>query len=299
MTSKPSFESCEKWFEELGIKYRVEREFRPKNPPRSPYPIQVFEAVFIPLTAESWCRLCMSEGDYYVGGCCGAMSHIQDLINDVFRFESGWITTEQLEKVAVCIRDHGDFGGRIPFATDKSVEDLVTEARVNWDKCDPWDRIALCWHLVKNYYAPKIPNAFGDHLSEVDKSVAILSHGLLALSWGRLLYKHPPDSQEKANRSHLLHRLLPALKTLVEGIHTLDFGTVDGFAIIEKEKGNEAIASNNYGLCIFETEEEVNHLLNLWKRQQEEYEVQERKDIDKLFDVRRVRVSLENGVEFL
>lgn len=294
-----TFESREGLLKELGIRYSVEQEYRPKNPPRSPHPIRVFKGVDLPLTPEDWCQLCMVEGDYYVGGCCGAMSHLQDLVNHVFRFDSGWITTDRLEEMALCIIDHGDFAG-IPFETDKPVEDLVAEAKANWDECDPWDRIALCWHLVKDHHAPEIPRAYGNHLSEIDKSIATLSHGLSALSWDHLFKdKQPPNSQRRVNRTHLLHRMLPALKTLVEGVRDLDYGPVDGFALIDKEKGDEAIATNGYGLCIVETQEEVDKLLGLWKRQQEEYEVQERKDIDSVIGVRRVRVSLENGVEFL
>ena len=42
--------------------------------------------VNIPFSPEEWCWLVNRNQAGYVGGCCGEMSHIQDIINYTLRF---------------------------------------------------------------------------------------------------------------------------------------------------------------------------------------------------------------------
>ena len=89
-----------------------------------------------------------------------------------------------------------------------------------------------------------------------------------------------PESQVKANRSMLLYRMLPAWKTLNEKINELDLGPVEGYAIIDLTMGPDAIATNGHGYCVYENGDTVNEMLNLWRQQDKEYEVEERKPIE-------------------
>lgn len=314
------FEQRVKMLETLGVEYHVEQEWRPKEPPREPHPIRVFGSVKLPLRPAEWCGLFMADGPFYIGGCCGSMSHLQDKICHEIRMESGWFSIDTLSEIAEIMINHdGDESNDTPdeltFAhlpVGKSLGDVVAEfkgfledeKRSEGFLMDPWVVMSLVWHITKDHYGPQVPSAYGDHVSELDKAVNVVARGLESISWSTLFQdtNHPappPESQTKANRSMRLYRLLPALKTLSERISELDLGPVEGFALIEKEKGPEAICVNGHGLCVYETQEAVNEVLDLWRRQDEEYEIQERKPIDGRIGVRRVRVSAEKGIEFL
>jgi len=311
------FEQRVRMLETLGVEYHVEQEWRPNEPPREPHPIQVFKSVKLPLRPAEWCGLFMSDGPFYLGGCCGSMSHLQDLVCHKIRMEAGWFNIEELAEIAEIMIGHNgeDVGDELTFAQlpkGKSLGDMVAEfkgfledkKRSEQFLMDPWMTMSLVWHITKDHYGPPVPSAYGDHVSELEKAIRIVSSGLEAISWSTFFRdtNHPappPESQTKANRSMLLYRMLPAWKTLSEKIGELDLGPIEGFALIEKEKGPEAICSNGHGLCVYESQKSVDEVLDLWRRQDEEYEVQERKPIDERILVRRVQVSAEKGIEFL
>lgn len=289
-----TFEEAEAALTSLGIRTGREQEYRGKPPEREPHPLKVFTTIELPLNAEDWCSLVMSEGEHYVGGCCAAMSTTQDLIENVFRHGSGWVTAEELAEIADLMAQHDeDPDTRVPFTEEPP--DLLKDATEHWEDFTPWDRIAFCWHMIKGHYAPKIPTAYARN--DVYSAISTLVGGLRFIQWEHL-FRQKDNPQERGNRLFALARILPALKTLTEDLNELDPGAFEGFALIDKTDGKDDIAHNGRGLCILESQEEVDKLLDLWRRQQAEYEEQERLDIDKVISVRKVRVSMENGVEF-
>ena len=312
------FEQRVRMLETLGVEYRSEQEWRPQEPPRSPHPIKVFKSVKLPLRPAEWCGLFMSDGPFYVGGCCGSMSHLQDQICHKIRMESGWFSIEEISEIAEIMIEHdgdenSDNQDELTFThlpEGKSLGDMVAEfkgvledeKRSDTFLMDPWMLMSLVWHITKDHYGPGVPAAYGEHVSELEKSVSILSRGLEAISWSTLFRNEEhraPESQTKANRSMLLYRMLPAWKTLNEKISELDLGSVEGFALIQKEAGPDAICTNGHGYCVYESQKAIDEVLDLWRRQDEEYEVQDRKPIDERIGVRRVRISAEKGIEFL
>lgn len=304
---KGTFAEAQTALDLLGVPYNREYEYRKREdgPGREPHPIDVFRNVYLPLTAEMWCSLVMNEGDSYVGGCCGAMSHLQDLVEHVFRFDSGWVPCQKLEEMAGIILNHGDFEGKVPWAVQEPEQlgALVQEYDQNDEAFDPWDRIALCWQLVRDHYAPEPPRAYGAHLSEVEKAVSLLHRGVSYLSWDHFFAKEEPEPQHAGNRLFALARILPPLRTLYHRIEELSPGDFEGFALFDKEsevEGVEAIATNGRGLCVFPTREAADEMMALWRRQEAEYE-EERKDkpVDERIEVRPVRVSLEKGIELI
>jgi hypothetical protein len=314
------FEKRVKMLKDLGVEYHLEQEYRPEEPPRSPHPIQVFRSVKPPFRPQEWCHLFMKDGQFYMGGCCGTMSQLQDELCHEIRMESGWFSIRKLGEIAETMIQHdgdeeNDNEERLSFGhlpKDHTLEEMVValkngRKRVEKSKTlllDPWLFLPALWHITKDFYGPEVPRAYGNHMTELEKSVSLLSRGLESISFERLFDTKPeefkaPDSQTKANRAMLLYRMLPAWKTLNEKIGDLNLGAIDGYALIEKEKGPEAVCHNGHGYCIYESREKVEEILNLWRQQDKEYKVEKREAIDTRVSVRRVRVSAEKGLEFL
>jgi hypothetical protein len=300
----------------LGAEVTFEEEYRPEEPPRSPHPLKLFKSVKLPLTAREWCELFMSDGAFYMGGCCGTMGWLQDQICHTIRMDSGWFSIEKLSEIAETMIQHDcegeDDDVEVRFAKipkSKSLGDLVVtfkaalEGRSKDQMINAWQIMALVWHITKDFYAPKVPETLG-HLPEPERSIRILSDSFQRLSWEHLFQAvgtpdTTPTSQTKTNRAMALYKMLPAWKTMAEKMGELDLGPVEGVALIDKEAGPDEVCSNGRGYCIFETQAEVDDLLNLWRQQDKEYEVKKRKPIDERIGVRRVRVSAEKGIEFL
>jgi hypothetical protein len=303
----------------LGAEVTFEEEYRPRDPPRSPHPLKLFKSVKLPLTAREWCELFMSDGAFYMGGCCGTMSALQDEICHNIRMDSGWFSIEKLAEIAETMIQHDcgeDDYAEVRFAKipkSKSLGDLVATfqaalegpERTSGNMIDAWQIMALIWHITKDHYGPKIPQAYGDHMSELEKATSLLARGFQSLSYEHLFRGAVPGedlgslSQHKVGRAMTLYRLFPAWKEMNEKIGELNLGPLEGFALIDKEKGPEEVCINGRGYCIFETQAEVDALMALWRQQDKEYEVQDRQPIDERIGVRRVRVTAEKGIEFL
>src|ERR1035437_7587895 len=75
-------------------------------------------ATYLPLSPAEWCSLAMREGENYVGGCCGNMSALQDVINGVFR-DSGTVNSATLLSIAELALDHDVFEEFSPLSDEE------------------------------------------------------------------------------------------------------------------------------------------------------------------------------------
>jgi hypothetical protein len=312
------FNARVKMLEALGVEYRVEHEYRGEPPDRTDYPLEIFRSVKLPLTYAEWASLYMRDGQFYMGGCCGSMSALQDVVCHQIRTDSGWFDIRTLGDIAIRMIEHdGDEGtddekelsfSHLPQGVAlgdfvrQYAEDIKAATRTDDALLDPWMLMQVVWHITKDFFSPEVPAAYGDHMSDLDKAVSTLGRSLEYLSMERVFrWDKEKTSQDKAGRSFLLYRMLPALKVLNENIDGLDLGPLEGWALIEKEKGPEAICRNGYGMCIYDSKEKIDEVLNLWRRDDAEHKdpFPDRKPIDERIGVRRVRVSKEKGIEFL
>lgn len=303
-----SFEKAVEYLGRLGVEFHQDYDYgKQGTETRHRFNVPVFRNFHLPFTADEWCDLCMHEGDFYIGGCCGTTSAAQDILNHVFR-EGGWVNGKELTEVADLLANH-DENPDSPYLFSALAEPLdaaVQHAWERWTEIDPWEKLAVIWHIVRGYISPEVPRAKGAHLSPLDAAISTAAEGLRYLSYARAFKwdedeDGKPDSQAKARRKLTLAKLLPALKVINEQIESLDPGPFEGFALIDKEKGPDAIAENGMGLCLYETQAQVDDILNLWREQEQEYEERREriKPVDERIGVRRVRVTKENGVEFL
>jgi len=77
----------------FGCEINQEHEYRTdkETGARAEHNVNLFRNILLPFTAQEWCSICMREGEDYLGGCCGNMSAMQDIIQEVFR-NSGFIS---------------------------------------------------------------------------------------------------------------------------------------------------------------------------------------------------------------
>jgi hypothetical protein len=280
----------------LNVEFRQTEEWRDKPPPRRPHALPFFKGIKLPFTPEEWCDLMMNEGRYYVGGCCGTSSAVQDILGQVFRFETGWMDVEKLAEVAMLQVSHGERKERPNF---KDLGDLDAAIK-KWTELDPWQKLAVLWHLIKDCYVPKVPSAPPHDLPPVEDAIDVLQTGLQALSIHRMFVREEtPASQDRTERLMALYRLLPAIRTLHDKIGELDPGPLEGYALIDREQGGK-VAENGYGLCVYWTRAEAEKMLESWRSEDSEHKVKkDRKPIDERIGIRPVRVSSEKGLEFL
>jgi len=281
----------------LGVEFRRAYEYRGEvGAGRKSCDLDLFTSVRLPLTPEEWMSLCMRDGNNYIGGCCGSTSAIQDIIDHLFRFESGWASAENLAEISERMLQHNPEDAS--FLKPEQWFERLSKAPKTLKKLSPWDKIAAMWALVEKHYTPDVPLATGKHVSKLEDAVATLGSGMYRISLDRIFTKKP-TSQDKANRAITLAKLLPALREVHANVRKLNLGFVEGYALIDKEKGPKAIASNGLGLCIFATLKEVENLLKLWRQSDAQFKERDLPPIDKRIGIRKVKVSLEKGVQLL
>ena len=285
----------------LGVRFGVDEEWRGEPPNREPYPLKIFTRVWFPFNADEWCSLFMSDGDNYLGGCCGAMSRVQDLVCSEIRSGSGWFGVSDLEEIAGAMSRHDDLAEGVSFKNlpkGKSLANLVAAEPLAPRR--PWSWMALVWHIVKDFRDPERPHAVGPHVEQPERAIHVLSQSLRYLDIVDLFGGHPAkyDDQERAMKLLTVSRVVPALAELNANLEKLDTGPFEGFALIQKEAGPEAICQNGLGYCIYSTEEAAQEILNLWVKADQERKTPKKPSRD-AFALRKVRITLKEGLVFL
>jgi hypothetical protein len=257
---------------------------------------ELVTSVYLPLSSDDWVSLCMRDGDSYIGGCCTALSCLQDCLNKIFR-DGGFVTGPELEYVAETVIAHGDgLTDNLNFGADIDLSHLSELAQVNWGTWGPWDKISYTWHLVKGHYTSEAPDELESDpvkasLNTLDRCLRYLSlaypfHGKFDTVFADLL----PDFEFQTKTTSLvtLYRFIPALRGLFEYVNQLRLPPTEGVVLILTGHGPEAVARNAFGICFYEDSSEV---------QGKVWSVDSRHGGPLGF--RKVRVSLEKGLEFL
>jgi hypothetical protein len=290
----------------LKIEYGQEHDYgKQGTDKRHKFDIELFSNIKLPFSPLEWCQLCMKDGFHYMGGCCGTCSAIQDIVEQSFRFESGWISVHHLAEIAGLWESHGE-DGKVIFS--KEPKKLYLKA-FKAGFLTPWEKMALIWHIIKDYQNPRVPDGFGDHMQPADAAVSLLGRALQHLSIARSFDSAEQNklegagSQKEAQYLITLSRVIPALHTLNEQITELAPPPFEGFALIEKKAKfrPEAICSNGMGLCIYRTQEEVDKTLAIWRENEAKYEetTAHKGKVDDRIGVCKVRITLEKGLEFI
>ena len=318
------FETVTLLLEKLGVEYTQDHEYRGKPPDRKDVDIPIITHVNFQFTKTEWFEIASSAGTAYIGGCCGKTSAAQDLISKWFRFDPTSIPVGELEELAYIMESHDgvevidpdDPAPHITFAgLDRSAEDVVEICVPKWKQMWPLDRIALVWHIIKDVrktkpvYTQELKNR-----SEVERAISTAQRALQYF-WFKSVWPassaeaaetaetNPPKAESCQGRSNdtigMFH-LLPSLRVIIDHMASEMYkGPFEGYALWNIADNH--IAENNYGPCIFYTKEECNELISRWEKNQENYEEEGRTKINyrERLAIKRVRVSLENGLEVL
>lgn len=317
MKELSEFQKRCKMLKQLGIEFNRDYEYRGEGTDRKSHEVDIFKSVKIPFSAHELIGILMNEGQFYIGGCCGNTSAIQDKVESVLRFNQGWIDVRDLEEIAEArIHHDGDDSEfkKLKRPLEKEViwcgRQLVRMKKKREQGktvLDPWYQMALAWHLTKEFYGPERPrqeaHVVNPARSELDDAVSTLARGLHWLSIDKMFsnQEDKKDSpQDDANRLVTLARLLPALKTLNAEVDKLAPPPLSGAAIVlSEDPGN--ILSNGRGLCVYGSPDDARELINLWVKEDAQYvgEGAGRRRSATDFVIRNVKVTVDKGVEFL
>lgn len=284
-----SFELLDK----LGIKYRLEHVYKNnEDGKRVLTDLPSIHSILIPFTANEWLRMCMREGDSYIGGCCGHAGHIQDTINHIFR-DSGWVEPDLFrELVGSCITHDGEDEWKLGDKLLESALEVAAEQSLGTIDIDnPWDKIVLVWNLSKDLLSvtcherPHVPHT---PLSGAWRQLIFFGHGLV-WSFTDDKKNHAFDLLSKA-------KVWAAIKLIYEtteeekGKEILCFG-------IRDESGE--LAEGYRGAALYETREEGEEFLEKWRKRAEEDDYAGRSFDRSKWSVGACRVTIEGGLEWL
>lgn len=291
----------------FAIRYGRPAEYRGEpGIDRKSHELDQFEGVYLPLTHAEWGALCQREGDYYVGGCCPAMSHVQDALEGIYR-DDGYVKCKALEEIMTAMAHHSseaeEWEVSIPFDTEEDLVELAARAKEQWADLDPWQKITFVWHVVKAHYTPRLPHAVHKDIPPLEEAFYILSSCFTFFSLSKMFHVESTPASNIQGRSTdtiMLSRLIPALKVLNEHVANLRLEPEEGFVLVDLAQGPEHVASNGYGYCFYKDAEEITKLMETFRRNEGQHleGLPEHLRANR-FAMRRARVSTEKGFEFL
>jgi hypothetical protein len=301
------FETATLLLEKLGVKYSQDYEYR-GAPPRESVNIPLITSVNFQFTKIEWFEIASSDGTAYIGGCCGQTSAAQDLISKWFRFNPTSIPAEELEELAYIMKSHDDVEKinpddpihHITFAgLDRSAEDVVEICAPKWKQMWPLDRMALVWHIIKDVRKTKpVHTEKLKERSEVERAISTAHRTLQYFWFNSVLSNDEESSQVRSGDTMVMFHLIPSLKTIMDHMASEMYkGPFEGYALWNIADNH--VAKNGYGPCIFYTKEECDELISVWEKNQDLYNETEKVNFRERLTIKRVRVSLENGLEVL
>lgn len=320
----------------LGWEVSVKSEYRGHAPDREPHDLEIFSSVVLPLTGNDWVRLCahaeregypsclrteeknddgqhLYERSEYLDWDEGPLEEAQRRVQ-IWLYRGGCIGVEELVEVGDALRERGDDqwgkGERNPFAerTPEALAEAVEFRLANPEAWFPaWTKIALLYHLVRDHYEPEIPNAQHERTDELEGAFRLVSRMAWVFGIGDLFSNRTlkTGTTEAANYLIQLYRFLPAFNVVYERARRLAPEPVEGWALVDLEAGEGEVAENRLGYCIYATRAEAERIVGLWRRSRAQREdecctpVNLRKPVDEKIGIRAVRVSLDQGIEFL
>ncbi len=250
------------------------------------------------LDAEEWCSLVMSEGDAYIGGCCGNASQIQSTVTGIFH-DGGEIGADTLYVLGEQVRTHPDGFDDTGFFVDFDQETFDAKCG-GWNDMGPWDKLGLAYRAV----ADRIRPYKGTVKPEVERDpLAALVHSTNLLSFWSWLSKDGPDTktgQRHANHALTIAKMLPGTRKLLALLES-NLDTWSGVAIVRSSEPTE-ICSNGLGLCLYDSAVHAESVLKAWADAEASTNASSATaptTAPDAFLVRDVRLTTRDGIEFL
>jgi len=260
------------------------------------------------LAPEQWVRIVDKEReDSYLPMCCGNLSAARDILISVLR-EGCWIDTDDLATVYRYVIGHDGW---------------EAHRKGKGPKDDPFTLIAWLHQQTKNLIPsqglpplPRDPNDVWDVIRSLSRGTQFLDiqrmfeernppdeekvneRGVLYVWWkdkeGGLTHGRPKKDWEldrvkhKSELIQALQLMAPAVRTLYTKLQDLDPGPLEGYAMVDTEEPHK-IAEIGRGWAIYPDKAGAEENCKEWKKYYPKTETR----------VRRCRVSLANGIEWL
>lgn len=266
-------------------------------------------------TPEQWMQVAQREGRHYLGGCCGSMSAVQDVVNSAFR-DGGVFDADAMAYVGLGLRQHDGTDEDAPARTDAQFMDAIglwKRALAEIPKrdksermmIDPWFQFGVVFSAVEDKLSPlgsARSVATSRYPRDTDERYAMrkAANTLQYLEWedffdaGREDGQH--DAQRLLNRSKVIEPLRTILAKL-ESDYTDD--VFEGFAIVDA--GTDEIRATGRGPAIYAARDDAQSVVDVTNkslaRNEEVYDRDPKEQKDS--EIVRVRVTVEKGVEIL
>lgn len=217
---------------------------------------------------QTWADLANKESEL-LGTCCANISSIRDEFIGAMR-ENGWMDAQSMQNIVVNMTGH-DFNDNHPITKVKQVYNALENRLVVYHKSNSCN--------VDNVKATCSRVWFAD----IWKFCANYAHASMFSDWGN-------NAQSRATHNKGLYDIIPTIRALYKHLQDTKFGPVDGVALVRKANG-EIYEFYGRGLALLPNEKEANKCLKQWINTNQV----QAGDVE----VKKVRVSLENGVEFI
>lgn len=271
----------------LGVRYHMEY-----GPARARF----VNNVCIPWTPAQWVGIVHREGEW-LGVCCGTISAIRDCIMSLLA-NGGWASMRELAEIVELMKTHDGFMEWFDagFTPDQDtltnplyllvqVWNVVKDRRwASWmdvpAKRTPERRRETCAHTLENalrmYGYVQMFHSSGDHPDEEAKRKAEFRH--------------------RQDETLTLSRVVPALREFTDSLKWKMCLPIEGVAIVRRDD-REVILDTRGGPCIYLDEAEAREIIAFWCTNDQSHNEPAPKAED--FELRRVTVSMNTGVEFV
>lgn len=280
-----------KELDKLDIEYVRTSDWVGKIPDRKQLDGPWVQSVFLDLTPEDWCRLCMREGEDYFGGCCGQMSHFQDALNGFFR-DGGWVRAGKFLDAIEGAKTHEGF----EMFEDES---YLTKDHSKWKTdYEPLDKMAVIYHAVKDVSTPHLSDWISSgnrlDLDTLKGCTTSLEKALRIVYWRDLLSVWSASDEEGAHQRRMnssveLARVYAPLKKLYEKLVMDPPEAISGFAVVDPE-GN--VTKNGRGLVIVESKKAAEDMIEFWKRDGQDHRLK----VIEALSIRECIVTIQDGL---
>ena len=231
------------------------------------------DGVHLPFDAATWIDLLDTEGEA-LGSCCANISSIRDRLFTAVR-HSRIIDAYDLHEVYILIRDH-------------NCGEDYTEADITKASKDPLVKLMWLWEQIKEDVKPDSllhKNKKRDKERTIFDDFDSIINASRVLCWSDILKHNDTDDfhkfNSKVNIAVALGRILPALQHINAKLEEIAPAPFKGYAVCYKN--TEEIADTRLGLAVYKTKKLAQEL---------------GQPLDD-FEIRKVEISLENGVKFL
>jgi hypothetical protein len=264
------------------------------------------EKIKIPFTGDEWIDLMDTEGQA-LGMCCATISHARDILLAELR-GGRWINGEKLWEFVELLRHHDSFEYMLP-PTEKNYQKWKSHT-FKRPKDDPVYRLWEIYDAIKDHLIVRPPpvEPFSEDApirQPIQAALSTVYSHSASLYWATSCFndegdRDPPwmKQQKQAARQLTIHRLLPALQSLLKHIDALNLGDFDGFAVC-KSKEPDAVTENGLGLCVYHTRDEAQRMIDTWAKQDDENKTDYlSKEVRANTIIRPVHISSKTGLTF-